>query len=92
VNSSFAASAVEVRRRLPEVYPMLNGGIDRDGLQHFYATAADTGPTVTAILEAVDAAQPPLRMIAGAEAVAAARAKAEQLTTAAAEAQVRLAN
>jgi NAD(P)-dependent dehydrogenase (short-subunit alcohol dehydrogenase family) len=93
VNSSFAANAVEARRRLPEVYSMQSGGggIDRHGLQHFYgAAAADTGPTVTAILAAVDVAQPPLRMLAGAEAVAAARAKAEQLTAAVAEAEARL--
>lgn len=91
VNSNFTLGAVEVRHRLPDVYPMMSGGIDRNGLQQFYAaTAGDTAPSVTAIFAAVDAAQPPLRMMAGAEAVQAARAKAEQLTAAATAATTRL--
>jgi NADP-dependent 3-hydroxy acid dehydrogenase YdfG len=91
VKSNFTAGAVEVRRRLPDVYPLMSGGIDRNGLHHFYAaTAGDASLSVSAILAAVDAAQSPLRMLAGAEAVQAARAKAEQLTAASAEATARL--
>lgn len=91
VHSNFTSGAVEVRHRLPDVYPMMSGGIDRNGLQHFYAaTAGAATPSVEAILAAVDAPEPPLRMLTGAEAIQAARTKAEQLLVAATEAVSRL--
>jgi NAD(P)-dependent dehydrogenase (short-subunit alcohol dehydrogenase family) len=87
VNSGFAGNAVEVRERLPEVYPMMSGGITREGLaQLFGATAGDERRGVAAILAAVDTPQAPLRTLAGIEAVQAARAKIEQLTQALADA------
>jgi NAD(P)-dependent dehydrogenase (short-subunit alcohol dehydrogenase family) len=87
VNSGFSGNAVEVRKRLPEVYPMMSGGITREGLVQFIgATGSDESHATTAILAAVDAPQAPLRVLAGIEAVQAARAKIEQLTQALAEA------
>jgi NAD(P)-dependent dehydrogenase (short-subunit alcohol dehydrogenase family) len=83
VNSAFPGNAVEVRERLPDVYPMMSGGITREGLAQFYgAKGSDEMHSVTAILAAVDAPRAPLRVLAGIEAVQAALAKAEQLTQA----------
>jgi len=90
VNSAFPNGAQEVRQRLPDVYPMLSGGITADGLGQFYAaTAADESFSVRAVLAAVDATDPPLRVLAGREAFEAARTKAEQFTAAVADAASR---
>ncbi|EEA02634.1 short-chain dehydrogenase/reductase SDR [Burkholderia sp. H160] len=80
VNTRFATTSIaEVRRRIPDYAAV--AGMDKEGLRQFFkATAADAEPVVEAILACVDDATPPLRVLAGREAVQAARAKAAQLS------------
>ncbi len=77
VLSQFDTGVVETRRRMPE-YAAISG-ISKEGLSQFYAaTAAQAEPVAQAIIELAHMPEPPLRLLAGAESVEAARVKAQQ--------------
>ena len=75
-------AAVPVARPL-ETYAALTAHVAA-GMRHWYgAQAGDPREAAAAILRVVDAPQPPLRLVLGADAVAGVRAKIESLRTAA---------